>query len=119
MAKLIRIETATDTYNVPSTAKVFAYDGCHKIYIIENEEDMKTMKELGYHDDQFIPLENLYSTFCDSCGLRFIDNASLTKAIVAQCEEYAKFVYDNGSYDEYDMRDEMGEDDYEEEEEEE
>ena len=26
----------------------FAYDGCHKIYIIENEEDVKECKELGY-----------------------------------------------------------------------
>lgn len=98
---LIRIETLTSTYVVPSTVKEFAYDGCHKCYIIETEEDKNVMTEIGY---DFLPIIDLANTFNDSCPLRFINNASLTKSIVPQCEEYVKFIYDDGTYDEFDVR---------------
>ena len=105
---LIRIETLTSSYDVPSTVKEFAYDGCHKCYIIETEEDKKGMTEFGY---DVLPIIDLANTFNNSCPLRFIDNASLTKAIVPQCEEYVKFIYDDGTYDEFVVREDECEDD--------
>lgn len=32
---------------IETKAKLFAYDGCHKIYLIEDDEDLKEFKENG------------------------------------------------------------------------
>lgn len=61
-----------------------AYDGCHKIYVCEDEDDIKKMKEYGYN---IYPMSDLKSIWENSCGLRFVENAKLTKSFVAQFEE--------------------------------
>lgn len=68
---------------IPINAKEFAYDGCHKIYLIESEADKEEARELGY---DFLPIEELERTFMNSCGLEFISTWSL-ETIVPQCEE--------------------------------
>lgn len=62
-----------------------AYDGCHKLYILEDLEDVKQAKELGYtiYDD-VVYVEDLYAT---SCELRFISNWKLDKNYVKQFEK--------------------------------
>lgn len=62
----------------------FAYDGCHKIYIIEDLEDKAEAIEDGY---MLLPINQLEEAYENSCGLKFISNWSLTKKYVAQFEE--------------------------------
>jgi hypothetical protein len=61
----------------------FAYDGCHKIYLIETEADKTEAKEGGY---EILPIEELEDTFNSSCGLEFISTWSL-ETIVPQFEK--------------------------------
>lgn len=69
--------------------KEFAYDGCHKIYIIENKENKNTALQFGY---KILPIDKLEEVYDNSCGLRFIHNWELTKDYVRQGET-ATFSY--------------------------
>jgi hypothetical protein len=73
-------------------AKGIAWDTCHKIYILMDEEQMAQMREYGY--DPLIPISHLdagnpdrsdaslqraalaqlHEWYNDSCGLRFINS---------------------------------------------
>lgn len=75
----------------------FAFDGCHKIYIIEDEEDFKTVEDRGYTKDDILPMNKLLETFENSCPLRFISNVKLTKQFIKQCE----MVFDDDYSDDY------------------
>jgi hypothetical protein len=66
-----------------TTAKEFAFDGCHKIYLIETPEDREEAK-CGYH---ILPISSLREAFNNSCGLQFISNWRLSKRYVDQFEE--------------------------------
>lgn len=66
----------------------FAYDGCHKIYIIEDEEDLKMAKDYEY---DIYPIEKLQLAYEISCELRFISNWKLNKNYVSQFEENVIF----------------------------
>ncbi len=66
-----------------TNAKEFAYDGCHKIYLIEDEEDKRDALDYGY---EIRPIKELKKTFECSCPLRFIHNWKLNKTYVAQFE---------------------------------
>ena len=72
-----------------------AYEGCHKIYICENDADEEKMKGYGY---EIYPLKYLPEIWESSCSLRFIDNASLNANYVRQFEEA---VFDGGVGDEF------------------
>ena len=49
----------------------FAYDGCHKIYVLRRRKDIDEFKKLGY---QLFKLEGgIIQCYVDSCSLRFID----------------------------------------------
>ena len=63
-------------------AKFFAYDGCHKMYIIESDDDLKSATSYGY---QILPIEELPRTYVESCPLRFIDPWDLINTYVPQC----------------------------------
>jgi hypothetical protein len=66
------------------TAKGIAFDGCHKIYVLMDDEQMALMKEYGYGEhnpnflissDQLGPAEMATVAmmwYNDSCGLKFI-----------------------------------------------
>jgi hypothetical protein len=71
--------------NIKITATEFAYDGCHKIYLIESPEDKLEALEIGY---ELLPIKNLKQVFKDSCSLKFISNWKLDKTIVSQFENY-------------------------------
>lgn len=62
----------------------FAYDGCHKIYIIEDENDRKDALECGY---DILPISELLTKYNRSCELKFISNWKLTKKYVGQYEK--------------------------------
>lgn len=62
----------------------FAFDGCHKIYICENDGDVEKMKEYGY---DILPISQLPETYAESCPLKFINNVELDKQYARQCEE--------------------------------
>ena len=71
--------------NIEISAKHFAYDGCHKIYLIETMEQYWDAQSSEY---TVLHISKLKKTFEDSCGLRFISSWDLSKSnIVDQCEE--------------------------------
>ena len=69
---------------------IFAYDGCHKIYICETKKDCIDALANGYRLIEISLLEEVYNLSCD---LKFINNWKLNKVYVPQCED-AVFEYD-------------------------
>lgn len=65
-------------------AKEFGYDGCHKIYLCDTPEGKAQLEEYGY---DFYPIEDLATCYMESCGLRFISDAMLTKQYITQFED--------------------------------
>lgn len=65
-------------------SREFAYDGCHKIYLIEDVKDRQEAISTGYIIN---PIMDLPETFESSCELRFISNWKLTKRYVQQFEK--------------------------------
>ena len=61
-----------------------AYDGCHKLYVCEDEKDIREAQETGYEVHSISELPYLYR---NSCGLRFIKNWKLSKGYCGQFEE--------------------------------
>ena len=70
--------------NQEITSKFFAYDGCHKIYVLENENDIQEAIETGY---LVIAIEHLKKYYYSSCPLRFIDSWNFSKQYVQQCQD--------------------------------
>ena len=68
-------------------AKQFAYDACHKIYLLEDDVDFEEAK-LGY---DILPISILEQTFWSSCCLRFIANWKLTEDFIEQGEADVSF----------------------------
>lgn len=66
----------------------FAFNGCHKIYIIESEEDENEALSMGY---EILCVGKLKETFENSCGLRFIRNWKLDKLYVPQFQKTVTF----------------------------
>ena len=51
--------------------KAFAFDGCHKIYVLKNWKDVDEFKKLDY---ELFKLDGgIVQCYLDSCSLRFID----------------------------------------------
>lgn len=59
----------------------FAYDGCHKIYILEDKKDVEMAMEYGF---RLYPTFELQKTYRDSCPLKFIENMKCDKTYVGQ-----------------------------------
>lgn len=57
-------------------ANKFAFDTCHKIYIIENDNQEKNALKLGY---EIKPIKELINTYNNSCSLKFISYWDLRK----------------------------------------
>jgi hypothetical protein len=68
--------------NQETNAQFFAYDGCHKIYLIESEEQLQ-----DYVRYQIKPISELQQTFESSCELRFVNSADLKINFVKQYEK--------------------------------
>lgn len=61
-----------------------AFDGCHKLFVIEDEDDLTQMVEFGY---DIHPIQELPALYAGSCPLRFILNVKLDKTYVDQLGE--------------------------------
>ena len=66
-----------------SDAKAIAWDTCHKIYLLMDDEQVELMRGYGYDPlitseeaDPYAMFEILKNWYEDSCGLRFIDAVS-------------------------------------------
>lgn len=51
-------------------AKAFAYDGCHKIYLLK---DMKSRREASKNGYDIYTIDDLLTCFVYACPLRFIN----------------------------------------------
>ena len=68
-------------------AKAIAWDTCHKIYVLMDDEQVSKMIEYGYKDDMItsdeLPPEEMMLTlqdwYANSCGLRFIEAVKTVK----------------------------------------
>lgn len=74
--------------NIAVVGRNFAYDNCHKIYIIEDEQDLKEAKKIGYDIYSIVDIKDAYE---NSCPLRFISDWKLKKNYVGQ--------FDNAIFD--------------------
>lgn len=68
-------------------AKFYAYDGCHKIYMVEDEKDFMEAIETGYNVKR---IEDLRSDWINSCSLKFINTWQLDKTYIPQFAESVK-----------------------------
>jgi hypothetical protein len=66
-----------------SEAKAIAFDTCHKIYLLMDNEQVELMREYGYDPlitkedaSPDVMLATLQEWYEDSCGLRFIEAVS-------------------------------------------
>lgn len=74
-----------------SEYREFAYDGCHKIYLMppDDEKARQKMIENGY---QMVNIQMLAEEYINSCSLRFIDKYDLEpEPVVKQCEKEVVF----------------------------
>jgi hypothetical protein len=60
-------------------ADAFAYDGCHKIYLIFTPADRAAMLDCGYGEgtSSILPVSELPRVWEETCFLRFIARADL------------------------------------------
>ena len=68
-------------------AGAFAYDGCHKVYLIRNEGELATIRGCGYGDGDILPVSELPRVWAETCFLRFISSADLTEQYVEQGDD--------------------------------
>lgn len=62
-------------------AKAIAWDTCHKIYVLMDDEQVQKMVEYGYKDDMLTKdelttremMNTLQDWYDNACGLRFIE----------------------------------------------
>jgi hypothetical protein len=70
--------------SITTDAKKFAFDGCHKIYLLESRKDETEARAIGY---DILPIDQLQDAYENSCQLRFISNWALTISFVDQFED--------------------------------
>ena len=63
------------------------WDGCHKIYLIKSEDEVKEAILEGYDSEDIKPLEKLEITYWRSCSLRFISSWDLKTRFIDQFEK--------------------------------
>ena len=79
--------------NQTSPATEFAWDGCHKIYLLDNGDTDKNgengymLSKNGEPGYKVLPVSRLQRVWDQSCPLRFISNWTLDKDYVPQRHE--------------------------------
>ena len=53
------------------TAEKFAYEGCHKIYVIDTPEQEAEARDCGY---EIHPIKEIKQAYKGSCSLKFISS---------------------------------------------
>ena len=69
----------------------YAFDNCHKFYILENDNDKFKALEYGY---EIYPVEHLVTDLKHSCPLRFINSFNLENTYLEQGEESVEIELD-------------------------
>lgn len=64
--------------------KAVAYDGCHKIYIIQKQDEIEEAKNCDY---TIYPMEKLEDLYEQSCSLKFVSSWDLEKKYICQGEK--------------------------------
>ena len=119
----------TDVEIVLPHAKAIAFDGCHKIYVLMDNDQVAKMTTYGYGDDdgsylltadkmsKAEMLDTLERWYDDSCSLRFINAVSTTPEGTDPNEGYsdliaqgADWVDDEEDYDDPDHYEDEDED---------
>ena len=62
----------------------YAFDNCHKFYILENDNEKFKALEFGY---EIYPIQHLVTDLKNSCPLRFINSFNLENTYLLQGEE--------------------------------
>ena len=96
MLKLLKI----GRHKIEDNIKEFAFDGCHKIYLVSEKSEKEEMKKnKGWEDSDFHKMTNtnLEECYYNSCPLRFIDMGESRgfKTIVPQCATKVSFFYED------------------------
>ena len=95
--KLIKIGNK----KIPATIKEFAFDGCHKIYLVDGKQAKQAFLDTGWEEKDFYKMKgtNLEECYWNTCPLRFIDLDSLHgfQTIIPQCANRTTFTYQNKS----------------------
>jgi hypothetical protein len=65
------------------TAKEFAWDICHKIYLIDSDAQREEFVDYGY---EILPIRRLRAAYAISCPLKFIYHGD-TVPLVRQSED--------------------------------
>lgn len=86
---LIKNNNTNEIFEI--TAKKFAFDNCHKIYILEDKEDLEQAEKYGY---DILPISSLEIAYNNSCPLKFINNWKLDKVFIGQFESGEFFIYE-------------------------
>lgn len=97
----IKVETEVNT---------FAYDGCHKIYILEDYVDQNEARTMGF---EIKHIQDLPSTYRNSCPLKFINNWKLDKCYAPQCEDVRFEGFDDDGFDDYETMEILDDEDNE------
>ncbi len=72
----------------PIQATHFAYDGCHKIFLIDTSETRRQITGCGYSAADILPVSELARVWQQTCPLRFIHWADLRRPdVVPQAYE--------------------------------
>ena len=77
-----------------TTAKQFFFDGCHKIYLIEDNKDIEEFKERGWNEQDIYSIDILIDCYINACPLKFINTCKL-KTIVPQGASQVTFIHNN------------------------
>lgn len=100
---------AFDILEYTQDAKGIAFDNCHKIYILMDDEQMQLMKQYEYDPlissdemDAESMANQVLSWYEESCGLRFIQAVSTKDGfvdVVAQFENNENYWDEDGEDD--------------------
>ena len=71
-------------YVIDDDLTLFVFDNCHKIYLVEDMDDIESVKETWGEDTIFYNIDELPRIWEESCSLRFISNWKLDKRYVRQ-----------------------------------
>lgn len=72
---------------------LFVFDDCHKIYIIEDKDDIASAKEKWGEDTKFYNIDELPSIWENTCPLRFISNWKLDRQDYVRQFHLAEFEF--------------------------
>lgn len=68
------METAAKIDAIEASGFHLAYDGCHKIYVIETSSDRSEMRDSGYDDADIFPASQIRRLINQSCFLVFVQS---------------------------------------------